>query len=104
MSEPITLPPEVPHGTINAYNNYECRCDPCKLAWRVYQLPRVTRRKAQGLRAGDKRHGTYNGYANYRCRCKLCVEANRQYALGYQVRKGGLTMKKAKSLGWNGNV
>lgn len=83
----LPLPEGVEHGTVNAYANYSCRCDECKEAYRVYQLPQIKERRAEGLVAGDPRHGTYNGYANYGCRCDECKEANRVYAQDYRARK-----------------
>ena len=99
-SEPIIIPAHLRHGQTNVYNNLGCRCVPCKLAWREYQMPKVINRKAKGLAVDDERHGTYSGYANYGCRCERCVEANRLYALDYQVRRGKMTKEKAVGLGW----
>lgn len=102
MSEPINIAVNQQHGSINVYNNLGCRCDPCKAAWRAYQLPQIARRKAQGLEPDDPRHGTYSGYSNWGCRRPCCVEANRLYSLGHAVRYGKMTEKRAKELGWNG--
>lgn len=55
------------HGTENGYQNYGCRCDPCRAA----------RKAARTLHDPyDERHGTYNGYRNYGCRCDPCKAAN----------------------------
>jgi hypothetical protein len=92
------LPEGVEHGTTNAYNNYSCRCEVCKGAYREFQKPQVAERRAKGLSATDPRHGTYNGYANYGCRCTECVEANRVYAIGYRLKTGQITAARATEL------
>ena len=92
------FPEGVNHGTVNAYNNYSCRCEACVEAYRVYQLPLGQQRKEKGLAPDDKRHGTYNGYANYGCRCAYCVEANRVYSLGYRLKTGQITEWKYDEL------
>lgn len=33
----VNLPPFAFHGTVNAYNNYGCRCDPCREARSLYR-------------------------------------------------------------------
>lgn len=67
----------VPHGTVNGYNNYRCRCDECRHAGSVYQ-------EARRRRAGQKpwaeafdhlkRHG-WNRYKRGGCRCAICKAA-----------------------------
>lgn len=92
------LPDKVEHGTPNAYNNYGCRCEVCKSAYRLYQIEQVAGRRAKGLPTVDSRHGTYNGYLNYHCRCERCVEANRVYSIGYRLKTGMITELKAREL------
>ena len=70
------LAPDDPrHGTWGGYNNYRCRCQPCREASRIKSL--AWRRARGPLAPNDRRHGTWGGYINYRCRCQPCREANR---------------------------
>lgn len=97
----ISLPVNVEHGSINAYVNLGCRCAPCKLAWRNYQLKVFETRRAKSLTdPDDPRHGTYQGYSNYGCRCSRCKEANRLYGIGYKVKRGRISVHRAVALGW----
>jgi hypothetical protein len=43
MRSILPAPPEV-HGTYNGYNNYRCRCEPCRQAASVYLRARYRRR------------------------------------------------------------
>lgn len=92
------LPETVEHGTVNAYQNYACRCEPCSAAQREYNLPRIAERRERGLDPQDPRHGTYNAYVNYSCRCERCKEANRLYAIDYKLRNGLITLLRAEEL------
>ena len=38
-------PPDTVHGTINGYNNWRCRCEPCKDARRAYNAARKLRQQ-----------------------------------------------------------
>ncbi len=93
------------HGTIDGYENHNCRCDRCRAAARNYRRSLCTkpcrecgapvyvhgRRNraawdARGHRCGrcfladnipPINHGTESAYTNVRCRCNACVEAAR---------------------------
>lgn len=71
--------PDEWHGTANGYNNYDCRCDPCKAAWARMNKEQALLRATRGLADDDPRHGTYNGYTNWKCRCEACRAAARRY-------------------------
>lgn len=43
MAGKIRLPASVSHGTENAYANYGCRCEPCRIANSAYQSERRAR-------------------------------------------------------------
>lgn len=84
-SEPKELPDTASHGTVNAYNNHDCRCAPCKAASKLDQAgQRRNRLDARVFRNDhwfhpEAPHGTYNGYTNYGCRCQPCRIAGQQY-------------------------
>lgn len=40
--------PNTPHGTVNGYNNYQCRCRRCKKAWNVHMKAYQKRRRENG--------------------------------------------------------
>jgi len=79
------------HGTINAYNNLACRCQPCRDAWNDYSKTR--RWKAgKGPLHGPKlprtpRHGTRFEYVKHKCRCILCRQAEAAYRKNYRRQK-----------------
>ena len=60
------------HGTVNGYNNHDCRCPGCRAAQSKDCIDRKSRRS---LTPDDPRHGTANGYQNYNCRCPSCSRA-----------------------------
>jgi hypothetical protein len=81
MSRRIPNKP-TPHGTVNGYNNYRCRCDLCREAIRAYQPLKDAierhRRAVLGIRPWDQylaeiepRHGTESRYRKG-CRCTSC--------------------------------
>ena len=80
-----------PHGTVNGYQTYRCRCADCRNAWRIYYREKVkgicpecggaiSNRYAAKLclscysKSVEAPHGTETRYA--RCRCDLCREAS----------------------------
>lgn len=70
----INDPDDKRHGTVNGYNNYDCRCDRCKKA----HADDAQKRKTDRRNAPTPRHvhGTVNGYDNYGCRCTRCKAAH----------------------------
>lgn len=40
------------HGTVNAYKNLDCRCQPCRSAWRVYNRPYSEEWRARNISRG----------------------------------------------------
>lgn len=77
-----TGPPDSAHGTINAYQNYGCRCEQCRAAGAaanqaaylarsggVLKKPRLTTLEKES-------HGLYR-YKNHGCRCEVCRAASR---------------------------
>jgi hypothetical protein len=97
------LAPDDPrHGTANGYNNYLCRCEPCRQAWATYtretnhrrgiNLPRAERIALQREEAEARDyHGTENGYTKHRCRCHQCTEAANW---AKRLRRDGLGVTK----------
>lgn len=73
---------DVEHGTVNSYSNYQCRCESCTEAMRVYAAK--MREGRAGKDVPDRAHGTPGGYTNYGCRCVPCKQANKDY---YRERK-----------------
>ena len=71
-------PDAVEHGLYTTYSNWDCRCDPCREAWRTYCAARRAKKKSL-VAAGDPSvpHGTATCYTNWGCRCNLCREAKR---------------------------
>lgn len=63
------------HGSRTGYNNYSCRCDPCRSAARDYARNRMI----VIMEDDDPRHGTLNGYNNLNCRCPMCGQAANAY-------------------------
>jgi hypothetical protein len=80
----------IPHGTVNGYNNYGCRCDECRTAAVAYQLEKrrgvcrecggtVSNRFVTNIcrscydLSREALHGTESRYA--RCHCGLCRAA-----------------------------
>jgi len=58
------------HGSRGAYLYYNCSCDECRTANRLYQ---------KTLRGRTPpRHGN-SGYMNYGCRCDTCSRAHSDY-------------------------
>ncbi|MET0786951.1 MAG: hypothetical protein ABWY25_09610 [Paenisporosarcina sp.] len=95
---------EIPHGTVNGYDNYNCRCDACREANRIACAPRQKayrkRNLARGLTAHGKLrtrrspgqappHGTYLRYQWRKdpCRCDACREANTEYKYQYNQKR-----------------
>lgn len=87
-----TLTPDDPrHGTYNGYNNFRCRCEPCRNAakeWRIsYGMNDYYREwthrtgrakpRAEHLAEIEPPHGTESRYSNkkWRCRCDECRAA-----------------------------
>ena len=69
--------PDAPHGTLNGYSNYDCRCVPCRRANLEYHLPMRDVRHGRMLRGEvDPPHGDENTYFNYKCRCRPCKDAH----------------------------
>lgn len=64
------------HGTYSQYNNFSCRCEPCKQAYQKY---RITRKLKQGgyVRGPYQKAvcGTYSKYIAG-CRCAPCGVAH----------------------------
>ncbi len=94
-ARPLTVDDER-HGTPNAYNNYRCRCEPCKAAqarkmkarYEQNMLDRCScgalKRKVSAHcqecyeRDREAAHGTESRYRGpHNCRCSLCREASR---------------------------
>ena len=78
---------DIPHGSLNGYHYYSCRCVECKSAERTYRENNKDKRIAnlEKLKQDGKTpHGTYTGYATYGCRCPLCTKAKREYARKYE--------------------
>lgn len=70
--------PGAPHGTVDGYSNWKCRCRKCRAAWRQ----RCAERKAERVdRAkndpGVVPHGLPTTYGNWGCRCERCTYAAR---------------------------
>lgn len=104
-----TLEPDDPrHGTVNAYNNLGCRCDPCKAAQseqnaRTYLLygfdtcvcGRSKRRVAALCRTcyDEKREAQHGTEPRYKrgCRCDECrrASAERRRARRKRVKELG---------------
>lgn len=64
-----------PHGAINTYNRYACRCALCTEAKRVEQ---ERRRRSLGVKPWrEAQHGTIGRYSSsvHRCRCDECRAA-----------------------------
>jgi hypothetical protein len=83
----------LPHGTVNGYNNWGCRCEECHQAQRDYYGHKPM---AEHLAEVEPEHGTEGRYTSrkWACRCDLCREAandarreRRQYP---NVRRHGL--------------
>lgn len=74
--EPLqVLPPDDPrHGKVEGYRK-NCKCEPCKAAWREKCNRERQARFAMKLDPEDPRHGTPNFYSNYGCRCRKCTDA-----------------------------
>lgn len=55
-----------PHGTVNGYNNYGCRCSKCRRAWadRQHEYAHRTGRRGRGRQLPEKTPGslTPKGY------------------------------------------
>lgn len=67
------------HGTLGAYKNHRCRCDPCKAANTAYMEEyRITLPVEVSELMSPVRHGTHATYSNG-CRCDPCREANTAY-------------------------
>lgn len=78
MNKKTLSPEDDRHGTENGYNNYGCRCVPCRTAHTTYTREVLTpNRLARPIDPMDERHGTVNLYDNYGCRCVPCTRANR---------------------------
>jgi hypothetical protein len=72
----VPLPVDDPlHGTVDGYRKYKCKCEPCRVAWRLRCREFKAARIAQTLDPDDRRHGTVNFYSNYGCRCRPCTDA-----------------------------
>ncbi len=68
--------PAAPHGTLNGYTNYGCRCSACRAANADKVWEAGERRHAAMLRGDvDPPHGSTSTYKNYRCRCGPCRAA-----------------------------
>ena len=78
----------VDHGTVNAYNNLGCQCQPCRDAWTA-EVARLRERRMVLLASGEIEapHGIYTTYGNYGCRCEECREAMRRYTRDRRARK-----------------
>lgn len=65
------------HGTLNAYTNYGCRCQPCKDENTKSTL-RGRKSRTERLKAnpGLMPHGRYMTYQNWGCRCRACTTAH----------------------------
>jgi hypothetical protein len=71
-------PSLAPHGSASTYNNWLCRCAPCRAAHAAkIQADKLRRRGS--LADDDPRHGRYTTYGNYGCRCPACREAWHAY-------------------------
>lgn len=75
----VECPHSVVHGSIGAYNNHRCRCQPCRVEWAKYTRDLRRRRRAR-LERGEVtvEHGLSSTYLNWGCRCPLCREAHTQ--------------------------
>lgn len=74
----LPTPGDVPHGTNTGYTSYQCRCDECKNARKVYMNEYRVRRREQTAYE-DIPHGSEHGYKFYTCRCDECVKAHRNH-------------------------
>ena len=70
----LTDPDDPRHGTLSAYLNHDCRCDPCKAANAANQRRYRAEKKKQEV--PPEVHGTDNGYTNYGCREACCRAAH----------------------------
>lgn len=66
---------EVPHGTLHGYTGWDCRCDPCRDAYRGY----YRKKRLLGEPPPGVPHGCLNAYTSYGCRCDLCRAAMSKY-------------------------
>ena len=66
----------IPHGTINGYANYKCRCDDCKAAQSERNRKQYTPRPREPK---PIQHGTLSGYGTHKCRCDDCKAAQSEY-------------------------
>lgn len=82
--EPTPLDADDPrHGTPTGYMNHGCRCEPCKVARKVY---RAERKANPTGRAKKAEHGTPSKYARG-CRCDECRNAVTVAARETRARK-----------------
>lgn len=92
---PPLKPGDPRHGTNNGYQNYACRCDPCRAAHYEYHKGRgygERYRRRLGMvswaehvaRLPTPEHGTRTSYKNG-CRCADCTQAERDYRRAYRA-------------------
>lgn len=91
-------PDDKRHGTVNAYTNHACRCQPCRNAWAYYNRTRRWR-NGHAPKHGPRpprtpRHGTRTEYVKHHCRCILCRQAETEYKRNYRRKQA----KKASQI------
>lgn len=76
MTTPLPTALDEPwHGTPNGYQNYRCRCEPCKKSNSDYRKKRLQ----QSVTGNEPWHGTMSGYGYWGCRCKRCKKIASAY-------------------------
>lgn len=75
--------PDAPHGTLNGYQHYGCRCDTCTFVNNQKNRQHRRERFAKRIKTADGRwfhpdasHGTLSGYGHFGCRCDACTLVN----------------------------
>lgn len=64
----------IKHGTVHAYREHKCRCEPCVKA--NYANAKQWRNNARNRPTPESVHGSINGYSIYGCRCGPCKAAS----------------------------
>lgn len=70
------------HGTLNAYKDYGCRCNPCGFAVSTRYM-----RDKPAPKPRVPKHGTLHEYHKYKCRCDKCRAVKAASAQRYKERK-----------------
>jgi hypothetical protein len=76
---------QAPHGTVDGYTNWMCRCEQCRSAMTAAHADWRSRARTRQLPSGA--HGRNDTYNNYSCRCEPCMTAHRDYMSAWRAAR-----------------